>query len=104
MNSFNCEEHQYSLRVQSKLEMAPETSPIGRIDCLDFSQVRMRITEILERLANVSGYRARLTSLRDQIYEGRETAFYTTSKKYPRGFAQHLGSRGVSLFIECMDN
>lgn len=39
----------------------------------NFSQVRVRITEILERLANVSGYRARLTSLRDQIYEGRKT-------------------------------
>ncbi|KAH8010091.1 hypothetical protein HPB51_024766 [Rhipicephalus microplus] len=33
-------------------------------------QVRLRITEISERLANVSGYRARLTSLRDQIVEG----------------------------------
>lgn len=32
-------------------------------------QVRVRITEILERLSNVSGYRARLTSLREEIFE-----------------------------------
>ncbi|XP_075743543.1 activating molecule in BECN1-regulated autophagy protein 1 isoform X1 [Rhipicephalus microplus] len=37
-------------------------------------QVRLRITEISERLANVSGYRARLTSLRDQIVEAAAAA------------------------------
>ncbi|XP_023211951.1 uncharacterized protein LOC111614818 [Centruroides sculpturatus] len=35
-------------------------------------QVHVRISEILERLTNVSGYRARLTNLRDQIYEAAE--------------------------------
>ena len=32
-------------------------------------QVRQRVTEILERLVNISGYRTRLSNLRDQIYE-----------------------------------
>ncbi|RWS21664.1 activating molecule in BECN1-regulated autophagy protein 1-like protein [Leptotrombidium deliense] len=35
-------------------------------------QVRQRVAEILERLVNVSGYRARLSNLRDQIYEVAE--------------------------------
>lgn len=35
-------------------------------------QVRQRVAEILERLENVSGYRARLSNLRDQIYEMAE--------------------------------
>lgn len=35
-------------------------------------EVRVRISEILERLENVSGYRERLRSLREQIYQAAE--------------------------------
>ncbi|XP_064456475.1 activating molecule in BECN1-regulated autophagy protein 1-like isoform X2 [Ornithodoros turicata] len=58
------------LSLQS-LSSAALTTAVARDQ---IHQVRLRITEILERLANVSGYRARLTSLRDQIYEAERMA------------------------------
>ncbi|CAN7997454.1 unnamed protein product [Ixodes hexagonus] len=61
-------------RLQLSLQSLSSAALTTAVAREQIHQVRMRITEILERLANVSGYRARLTSLRDQIYEAERMA------------------------------
>lgn len=56
-------------RLQTSLQSLSSAALTTAVAREQIHQVRLRITEILERLSNVSGYRARLTSLRDQIYE-----------------------------------
>ncbi|XP_077542036.1 activating molecule in BECN1-regulated autophagy protein 1-like isoform X1 [Haemaphysalis longicornis] len=56
-------------RLQTSLQSLSSAALTTAVARDQIHQVRLRITEILERLSNVSGYRARLTSIRDQIYE-----------------------------------
>ncbi|XP_070388486.1 activating molecule in BECN1-regulated autophagy protein 1-like isoform X1 [Dermacentor albipictus] len=61
-------------RLQMSLQSLSSAALTTAVAREQIHQVRLRITEILERLANVSGYRARLTSLREQIYEAAVAA------------------------------
>ncbi|XP_037509981.2 activating molecule in BECN1-regulated autophagy protein 1A-like isoform X1 [Rhipicephalus sanguineus] len=61
-------------RLQMSLQSLSSAALTTAVAREQIHQVRRRITEILERLANVSGYRARLTSLREQIYEAAAAA------------------------------
>ncbi|XP_076339584.1 activating molecule in BECN1-regulated autophagy protein 1-like [Tachypleus tridentatus] len=59
-------------RLQNSLQNLSQTTFASTETWEQIQQIRTRISEILERLSNVSGYRARLTNLRDQIYEAAE--------------------------------
>lgn len=59
-------------RLQQSLQSMSTAALTTAIAREHIQQVRLRVAEILERLVNVSGYRARLTSLRDQIFEVAE--------------------------------
>ncbi|XP_022254227.1 activating molecule in BECN1-regulated autophagy protein 1-like isoform X2 [Limulus polyphemus] len=59
-------------RLQNSLQNLSQTTFASSEAWEQIQQIRARISEILERLSNVSGYRERLTNLRDQIYEAAE--------------------------------
>lgn len=59
-------------RLQQSLQNMSTAAMTTSIAHEHILQVRQRVSEILERLVNVSGYRARLSNLRDQIYEVAE--------------------------------
>ena len=59
-------------RLQQSLQTMSTAAMTTAIAQEHIQQVRQRVAEILERLVNVSGYRARLSNLRDQIYEVAE--------------------------------
>ncbi|KAI1304191.1 Activating molecule in BECN1-regulated autophagy protein 1 [Halotydeus destructor] len=59
-------------RLQQSLQNMSTAAMTTAIAQEHIQQVRQRVAEILERLVNVSGYRARLSNLRDQIYEVAE--------------------------------
>ena len=59
-------------RLQQSLQNMSTAALTTAIAQEHIQQVRQRVSEILERLENVSGYRQRLSSLRDQIYEVAE--------------------------------
>lgn len=59
-------------RLQQSLQSMSTAALTTAIAHEHIQQVRQRVAEILERLVNVSGYRARLSNLRDQIYEVAE--------------------------------
>lgn len=59
-------------RLQHSLQSLSNAALTTAVARDQIQQVRTRIAEILERLDNVSGYRARLTNLRDQIYEAAD--------------------------------
>ncbi|KAH6937917.1 hypothetical protein HPB50_005241 [Hyalomma asiaticum] len=61
-------------RLQMSLQSLSSAALTTAVAREQIHQLGRRITEILERLANVSGYRARLTSLREQIYEAAAAA------------------------------
>lgn len=59
-------------RLQQSLQNMSTAALTTAIAQEHIQQVRQRVSEILERLVSVSGYRARLSNLRDQIYEVAE--------------------------------
>ncbi|RWS08620.1 activating molecule in BECN1-regulated autophagy protein 1-like protein [Dinothrombium tinctorium] len=59
-------------RLQQSLQNMSTAALSTAIAHEHIQQVRQRVAEIFERLVNVSGYRARLSNLRDQIYEVAE--------------------------------
>ncbi|KAK8769224.1 hypothetical protein V5799_014311, partial [Amblyomma americanum] len=61
-------------RLQMSLQSLSSAALTTAVAREQIHQVRVRITEILERLSNVSGYRARLTSLREEIFEAAAAA------------------------------
>lgn len=59
-------------RLQTSLQNMSTAALTTAIAQEHIQQVRQRVTEILDRLANVTGYRMRLTNLRDQIVDVAE--------------------------------
>lgn len=69
------------MRLQESLQSMSSAALTTAIAQEEIQQVRRRVNEILERLVNVSGYRSRLSSLRDQIYDVAER--YSTGIEAP---------------------
>lgn len=56
-------------RIQESLQMMNQNQNDPFFAGADMQQLHRRVSEVIERLANVTGYRERLSSLRNQIFE-----------------------------------